>query len=96
MSIDIRDIQNIRGNISTYKDFDILADWLEKYGLDLSKEFSEQGYTEFPQELVLEIEMAKNYSLEYWLNPELREVVDDFISILEKCKNVAIASETSI
>lgn len=89
-------LSNENGTITeflTNAGYDDLCNWLEKYGMELSKEFAEEGYTEFPQQLIDEIEIAKGYSLEYYTDVDIKETIDMFVNFLKQCKDVAIVSD---
>ncbi len=92
MSYFLADVNGFKGDLATNTGYDDLANWLESSKLDLSKEFVEQGYTEFPKELVMEIDLYIDQSTEYWLNPELKNTVDNFKEMLLDSKDVAIIS----
>jgi len=93
MSVYVEDINGFIDELATNKGYNDLCEWLETYGMELSKEFSEKGYTEFPKQLALEVKIAIHYSPEYWLNPNIGDTVDRFLSILQKCKEVCIVSD---
>ena len=93
MSLYLYDTTGYKGELANNKGYEHLSKWLKKNGFFLTKELIETGYTEFPEEVALEIEMGMSLSTEYWNDDLLKDMVDNLMSLLLTSKGVAIISD---